>query len=320
MLDRLHENGYSKAEKKKQVSQETITHMTTTQQQPATTIATATNPPPPSFPDTIIAVPMTEREEDVVLFKEYKKTIVLNADGKLVFSDQKLRNKLATRNSKLVTYVVNKFYNKKQEHKHLRDDLLQEGQLGLLSAIDKFDPSLGWRFSTYGTLWIRQSISNYLLTLDPRVHVPSHIRTAQNKTLKKMKELGMELKDLVEDNAEELGVTPKMLNSINASLKSKWISSLNDSVGGKKGTSSSQEDSVTFEETLVDENSVSATSTTDYISMVKVVREALSTLTPREQNIILLRYDVISEQEIIPVGQFADNSTPIEEKNIEIHV
>jgi len=234
-----------------------------------------------------------EREEDVVLFRQYGKTKVFNEDGKITGSDEVLRNKLANRNCKLVTYVVNKFYNKKKEHKALREDLLQEGSLGLLSAIDGFNPELGFRFSTYATWWIKQSISNYLLSQDPRLHVPSHIRTAQNKVLKKMKELKMDFHDLIEENAETLGITDKMLESINASLKSKWVYSMEEPAS--TGDSGGDGGKVTLKDLLVDENAAQSESLTDYTTLIAIVKEGLASLTKRERNIILLRYDVVQE-------------------------
>lgn len=240
-----------------------------------------------------------EREEDVVLFREYGKTKVFNEDGKITDSDEVLRNKLANRNCKLVTYVVNKFYNKKKEHKALREDLLQEGSLGLLSAIDGFNPELGFRFSTYATWWIKQSISNYLLSQDPRLHVPSHIRTAQNKVLKKMKELKMDFHDLIEENAESLGITDKMLESINASLKSKWVYSMEEPASNGE-SSGGDGGKVTLKDLLVDENAAQSESLTDYTTLIAIVKEGLASLTERERNIILLRYDVI---QAVPVSE-----------------
>lgn len=233
----------------------------------------------------------------MALFTAYAGTKKFNVDGKLLNSDKKLRNKLADRNCKLVTYVVNKFYNKKLEHKAIREDLLQEGSLGLLSAIDGFNPALGFRFSTYATWWIKQSISNYLLTIDPRLHVPSHIRTAQNKVLKRMKELGMSFDGLIEENAGTLGVTEKMLESINASLRSKWVTSLDEPVHAPHLDASAQS---TVGDLLADENQASSENVVDLNFLEEVVAKALNTLSKREQYIVLLRYDVIGEDDIEP--------------------
>lgn len=239
---------------------------------------------------------LDDRAEDIRLFVTYATTRTLDEKGKLVKQDKNLRNILANRNCKLVTYVVNKFYNKKLEHKQIREDLLQEGNFGLLSAVEKFDPHRGCRFSTYATWWIRHAINNYLLSQDPQVHVPSHIRTAQNKVLKLMKEKNMGFQDLVEANAAELGVSEKMLGSINSSLKSKWISSLDEPVMDNQ-----IDHKTTLKDLLVDENETSSESTMDYKTMIEFVKRGLLRLTEREQNIILLRYDVI--QTVQPRGE-----------------
>jgi len=231
---------------------------------------------------------LDDRGEDMKLFFQYSDTRVVDERGKLVQQDKRLRNVLANRNCKLVTYVVNKFYNKKKEHKQIREDLLQEGSFGLISAVEKFDPHRGFKFSTYATWWIRHAINNYLLSQDPHLHVPSHIRTAQNKLLKVMKEKNLSFKDLVEGNAPELGVSEKMLESINASLKSKWITSMDALAPQDKNPTG-----LTIKDLLMDEEAESSDSVTDYHTLVGIVKNGLMRLSERERNIILLRYDVI---------------------------
>lgn len=238
---------------------------------------------------------LDDREEDVKLFFQYAKTRVFDSvTEKLIGQDMNLRNILTNRNCKLVTYVVNKFYNKKSDHKQIRDDLLQEGNFGLISAVEKFDPHRGFKFSTYATWWIRHAINNYLLSLDPHLHVPSHIRTAQNKVLKTMKDKKMGFKDLVEENAEELGVSEKMLESINASLKSKWISSVDEVVSSSHNDG---REKTTLKDLIVNPEAVASDSITDYRTLIGVVKRGLQTLSERERNIILLRYDVIQTVE-----------------------
>lgn len=160
-------------------------------------------------------------EEDIELFKKYQTTKVLDENGKLLKADTKLRNDLAQRNAKLVTFVINKFYSKKQKHKELRSDLLQEGHLGLFDAIDGFKPELGFKFSTYATWWIRQSVNSYLLDQEPMLHIPSHIRTARNKLFNLAKERSTAFKDISKDMLEELGMTEKMFASVTAAIKTK---------------------------------------------------------------------------------------------------
>lgn len=159
--------------------------------------------------------------DDLELFKFYQTTKILTEEGKLVTSDQKIRNDLAQRNAKLVTFVINKFYSKKLKHKTLRSDLLQEGHLGLFDAIDGFKPELGFKFSTYATWWIRQSVNAYILDDEPIFYIPSHIRTARNKLQNFAKDNSITINQISKDALEKLGMTEKMFASIEAANKTK---------------------------------------------------------------------------------------------------
>lgn len=230
---------------------------------------------------------LDDREEDHRLFCQYAASRVVDENGKLVEQDQKLRNILANRNRKLVTFVVNKFYSKKAEHKALREDLLQEGSFGLLSAVEKFDPYRGYKFSTYATWWVVHAINNFLLTHAPQLHVPSHVRTAQNKILRLMKEKNLSFSDLIEGRAGEFGVTEKMLENIHFSLRSKWITSIDEKV-----SSEGSEDRTFLKDILVDSN-VGSDSLVDYNTLIKIVAKSFDRLDERSKMIILLRYDII---------------------------
>ena len=136
----------------------------------------------------------------------------------------RIETDLAERNARLVTFVINKFYSKKPRHKELRNDLLQEGHLGLFDAIDGFKPELGFKFSTYATWWIRQSVNSYLLDEEPLLHIPSHIRTARNKLFGLLKERSMSFKEVSKDLLDEIGMTEKMFASVTAAVKTKtWL-------------------------------------------------------------------------------------------------
>jgi RNA polymerase nonessential primary-like sigma factor len=91
-----------------------------------------------------------EQEYDLDLFNRYQQSKVISEEtGKILKSDLKLRNEIAERNARLVSFVVNRLFNKSPRHKDLREDLIQEGHLGLYKAIDGFKPELGFKFSTY---------------------------------------------------------------------------------------------------------------------------------------------------------------------------
>lgn len=216
--------------------------------------------------------------------------------------DKKLRSRLAAKNQALVTYIVNKYYSSKTQHKTLREDLLQEGNIGLLSAIDGFDPTRGFKFSTYATWWIRQAVNNYLINVEPTIHVPSHVRTAQNKLIKQLKEEQSEIQELIAsahtDDKKFVGFTDKMLSSINSAMSSRFVKSLDESASvPSKGS----EYHMSLGDTLEDEKAL-ADAKLDQGTMVKFVREALKNLSVRERLIILLRFDVITEDEVAFYG------------------
>lgn len=214
-------------------------------------------------------------------------------------SNTKLRNILLLKNQALVVYIVNKYYSSKKEHKEKREDLLQEGIIGLLSAIDGFKPELGFKFSTYATWWVRQAINNYLLNVEPMIHVPSHIRTAQNKLLKKMKEENIALKEIIDSykagKSEEVDFTNKMLFSINSAMHSKNIVSL-DSPVSNWSSDPSKETAITLGETLEynsDEEEPEADRQYDSVLLKRALKDAFIELTEKEKFLLLLRFGII---------------------------
>jgi len=215
-----------------------------------------------------------------------------------VSRDAKLRGKIAVKNQPLVTFIVNKYYSNKSQHKSLRDDLLQEGNIGLLSAIDGFDPNRGFKFSTYATWWIRQAVNNYLINVEPTIHVPSHVRTAQNKLLRQLKEENTEFQDLVSTSLEsgKYPVTTKMLGSINSAMSSKYIRSLDEEI-----RAFGEDSGVSMKENLADPSS-SQEQKIDQALMVNFVRRGLKKLSPRERLVILLRFGVINNDDVKTLG------------------
>lgn len=202
----------------------------------------------------------------------------------------KIRNQIVKQNQALVTYIINKYYSNKKEYEGLKEDMIQEGIIGLLSAIEGYKPDLGYRFSTYSTWWIRQAINNYLLNVEPIIHVPSHIRTANNKIQKRLREENMILQDYIKNAdskiRDEDGCTDKMLHSITMANRSKNVCSIDEQIRG-----GNEDNNLTIKDTLVsDENLEIKYENRELISLVK---NALTNLTDKERYIILLRFNVI---------------------------
>lgn len=215
--------------------------------------------------------------------------------------DTNLRSRIALKNQPLVTFIVNKYYSNKTQHKTLRDDLLQEGNIGLLSAIDGFNPNKGFRFSTYATWWIRQAVNNYLINIEPTIHVPSHVRTAQNKLLRQLKEENTEFQQFIAASdtldTEKYLVTNKMLTSIGSAISSKYIKSLDEEIkcfGDESGSSLKENlvDPMPYQDQKIDQK-----------LMIRFVKNALTALSPRERLVLLLRFNVITSDDVKHLGK-----------------
>lgn len=202
------------------------------------------------------------------------------------------RNQIVKKNQALVTYIINKYYSNKKDHNLLKEDMMQEGIIGLLSAIEGYKPDLGYRFSTYATWWIRQAINNYLLNVEPIIHVPSHVRTANNKIQKKLREENIVLQDYITNaNAkekEEDGCSAKMLQSITMANRSKNVCSMDEQLKVGNGDNPN-----TLKDLLAsDENIEVRYGNSEFIEIVK---NSLKALSDKERYILLLRFDVIKE-------------------------
>ncbi|OCH43139.1 RNA polymerase sigma factor RpoD/SigA [Aliivibrio fischeri] len=131
--------------------------------------------------------------------KEINRYQLLTAEEELVYSrlykkgDLSARNTLIESNLRLVVKVANKYRKRNQTDLAILD-IIEEGNLGLIKAIDKFNPELGYRFSTYAVWWIRESIESALFNHSRTVRLPVHITKELNTYLRAARELSKSLK------------------------------------------------------------------------------------------------------------------------------
>jgi len=123
-----------------------------------------------SYLNSLQSYPQLAHEELVELFQAYEK------GGK---DSIEARKKLTEANLRLVVYIAKK----QKGHNIPLEDLIQEGNMGLLKAIDRFDWKKGFRFSTYATWWIKQAISQYVLKRKKIIRLPAHAASAQKKLI-----------------------------------------------------------------------------------------------------------------------------------------
>lgn len=123
-----------------------------------------------SYLNSLQNYPQLEHDELIKLFQTYEE------GGE---ASKKARQKLAQSNLRLVVYIAKK----QKGHNIPIEDLIQEGNIGLLKAIDRFDWKKGFRFSTYATWWIKQAISQYVLKRKKIIRLPAHAASAQKKLI-----------------------------------------------------------------------------------------------------------------------------------------
>lgn len=211
----------------------------------------------------------------------------------LVRRKNKIKNKLIEKNQPLVSYMINKYYNK-IEYKKYQQDLFQEGVLGLMSAIDGYDLSLGYKFSTYSTWWIRQAINTYIADFIPIINVPPHIRAARNKLLKNVGQHEDEFSTRLTQESDKLGYTKKMTKAIISALDSKKVLSVSSF---EQSNDDDHQDSFSFAEPSVKPVSEEKS---DSKLLINAVSNALNKMSDKNKNILLLRFNVLDEKDLFP--------------------
>ncbi|MEK7590313.1 MAG: sigma-70 family RNA polymerase sigma factor [Patescibacteria group bacterium] len=195
--------------------------------------------------------------------------------------DEDARDRFMRANLRLVVSIAKRYVNRSPNLSIL--DLIQEGNMGLSRAVDKFDYRRGFKFSTYATWWIRQAITRALADQSRTIRIPVHmVETISKYTQAKrrlMQELGRE--PLAEEIAVELGTPVEKIHHIQKI--SQDIVSLESPVG------EDDEDS-TLSEFIPDERSLTPAQSASQRLLKEKIKEIIVDLAPREQKILQMRF------------------------------
>lgn len=192
---------------------------------------------------------------------------------------RQVRQDLAAANLRLVVSVAKRY----RASGLPLPDLIQEGNSGLMRAVDKFDHRLGWRFGTYATWWIRQGITRAVADTARTVRIPCH-KVALAREIERVQAsftFRHQREPTVEELAREVHATPEEVRSIRAVAHQ--ILSLDESVN-----SGGVDDS--FVATLADPQAASPSEAVDLQIMKERVAEALRSLPPRDREVLELRF------------------------------
>ena len=234
--------------------------------------------------DSTLAKELTISDPVRMYLKEIGKISLLTLDeemelsARIVAGDEEAKNQLAESNLRLVVSIAKRYVGRGM----LFLDLIQEGNIGLMKAVKKFDASKGYKFSTYATWWIRQAITRAIADQARTIRVPVHMVETINRLSRYQRQLTLELNR--EPTEEELAKKMHMsLDKIREVIKiAQEPVSLETPIG--------EEDDSHLGDFVKDERSMSPEEYTVHELLKDEISDVLLTLTEREEQVLRLRF------------------------------
>lgn len=231
----------------------------------------------------------TQRGLDAIKYylKEIRKTPLLTFEEeqelarRIAQGDQEARAKMIEANLRLVVAIGKKYINRGLPF----SDIIEEGNLGLIRAVEKFQYQKGFKFSTYASWWIKQSIERAIVNQTRTIRLPVHIAEVVNSYMRATRQLIQSLgrEPTIEEIAKKMRVSVEKARSISQVVRETY--SLDMLIGDQ------EED--TLKDILENNNAVSPAAFSEDIRRREYIEEWLTQLSPSERRVIELRFGLI---------------------------
>lgn len=223
-------------------------------------------------------VPLLSADEEILLAQQIEAGAKDDASYKEMKAGERAKQKLIDANLRLVVSIAKRYVGRGM----LFLDLIQEGNLGLIKAVDKFDYTKGYKFSTYATWWIRQAITRAIADQARTIRIPVHMVETINKLIRISRQLLQDKgrEPLPEEIAEGMGISVERVREIQKIAQEPV--SLETPIG--------EEEDSHLGDFIEDQDAIAPDDAASYILLKEQIEDVFSCLTNREQQVLVLRF------------------------------